>query len=124
MKTAVQCEASDLVRALQDMADRTTPSTVSKAADLLGLSIITLLRPQHELVCEVLRDVRDTLLRSTGDDEEDYCRGVCDACNDSIQRLYMRLPARPTPLPPLHGRCYGKRVPRTELAKIRERKPK
>jgi hypothetical protein len=79
MKTAVQCEASDLVTALQDMADRTTPYTVSKAADLLGLSIITL---QNWIAC------------------------------GKVQTL-----------PPLRG-VYGKRVPRTELAKIRERKPK
>jgi hypothetical protein len=80
-------------------------ATLSQCADDLEAVLSALPetpapRPQHELVCEVLRDVRDTLLRSTGDDEEDYCRGVCDACNDSIQRLYMRLPARPTPQEP------------------------
>jgi hypothetical protein len=78
MKTAVQCEASDLVRALQDMADRTKPFTVSKAADCVGMSIVTL---QNWIAC------------------------------GKVQTL-----------PPLHGRCYGKRVPRTELAKIRARK--
>jgi len=76
--TSSQLEVSDLVQALQLMADRTTPLTVSKAARALGIRTLTL----HNWI----------------------------ACG-KVQTLE-----------PLKGRCYGKRVSRAELAKIRARK--
>lgn len=56
--------------------------------------------PERELVGEVIRGVRDRLTASG--EVEDYDRGVCDACNDSLELLYtgkLTPSASPTPAP-------------------------